>query len=520
MNSNSNIFIQLCCCNIAFVQCRPSSSSSSSTSSSSSSSSSTTSSSSSSSSSEETFNIKQHLSTNTPYWIPEQSKGSPNPPAQCTLQRIDMVARHGSRMPVESSIYDIIDLVQEIKQYSSSIAPQYNWIVNWTVPYPTTDSGLLIFQGELEHYEIAKRMLTRFPDNFPAYSPNTYNTSCTVVSRTCISANSFLYGAFEGTGGLGSSNYQPTFTWTASANEDYLLRFFDTCQTYKDLPVNTQKDQFQANVFPNISTKVAERLGLQDVFDISPSGIATIFSMCAYEISIDNITNQWCSLFDPSDIEAWEYSQDLSNYWRKSYGIPINYQISSLLLQDMVQYFDQFGHAETIIPFVSLLGLYKDDYQITANLSQEQIQSRLFRTSVISPYAANVALLFYDCGDNNYKLRVDHNEIATLIPGCDDIYCDYTIFKQVFSDALTTFSWDKTCAAGDSSDDTPLYRSDKEWKILMSIFVPLSAIVGLLLGLFLPAIFRKVTSDTREYQSLNHNNAGLVKIWTCIVSQS
>eukprot|EP01133_Synstelium_polycarpum_P002441 gene2441-2774_t len=443
------------------------------------------------------------MATKTLYWRPDESKGSPDPPAQCTLQRLDLVARHGNRMPVLSDIVKLDQMVSDISPYSASIPPAYQWMINWTVPYPTTQAGYLILEGEQEHYDLSKRFLDRFPSFFQPYTPSLYNLSSTFVSRTGVSASSFVFGLFEGTGDLGPSDFQPVFVSMQSGPQDTLLRFFDTCQVYVSainngtINKNEQKAYIAAN-FPAIASDISTKLGLSTIWEPTLTTVSSIFSACSYDLAINNITNHWCSLLSQDHILAWEYSQDLSNYWVKSYGHRINYMISSGLLQDIVSQFDsyivnqdnsnntyslRFAHAETVIPLVTLLGLYKDPYPLLANATAQQIANRSWRVSQLSPYAANVAFFLYDCGSSQYKVRVDHNEIATFIPGCDNIYCDYQVFKSVFSEALK-FNWTESC----TNPPPPVAQividnSVSQWKIYLAVFTPLSFIVGLVAGM-------------------------------------
>ncbi|EFA83154.1 ABC transporter C family protein [Heterostelium album PN500] len=376
-----------------------------------------------------------------------------------------------------------------------------------TMPYPTSTAGLLILQGQYEHYNISKRFLERFPGYFQPYQPYLYDVSATYVSRTGISAGAFTYGLFEDMGELGPQKFQPVFIEMQSADQDYLLRFFDTCQSYTDLEnsnyINAdQKNEYISTTFPTIANDIATKLGLQDIWEPTSSLVSTIFSACSYDLSILGVTDHWCSLFNEQDILQWEYAEDLSNYWQKSYGHKQNYIISSVLFQDMINGFDtyindtetynatnvlRFGHAETIIPFISLLGLYKDPYPLLANLTQEQINNRTWRSSVISPYAANVALLLYQCNDNTFKIRVDHNEVGVQIPGCDNIYCDYNQFKSVFTEALS-FNWTTYCNVQSNN-----INSDKSQveslKIFLGVFVPISLLVGLIVGIVITKFY-------------------------------
>jgi hypothetical protein len=48
------------------------------------------------------------------------------------------------------------------------------------------------------------------------------------------------------------------------------------------------------------------------------------------------IVDQFCSFFDKDDVGIMNYIDDLSSYWVKGYGYPINYEISCVLMQNFV----------------------------------------------------------------------------------------------------------------------------------------------------------------------------------------
>ena len=64
----------------------------------------------------------------------------------------------------------------------------------------------------------------------------------------------------------------------------------------------------------------------------------------------------------------------------------------------------QVGHAETLLPLLTLLGLFRDNVTLTAGNYVAQA-GRSFRTSHTLPYAANLVVALYDCGEGG-ELRV------------------------------------------------------------------------------------------------------------------
>ena len=79
----------------------------------------------------------------------------------------------------------------------------------------------------------------------------------------------------------------------------------------------------------------------------------------------------------------------------------------------------QVGHAETLLPLLTLLGFFKDSDALTSTNYAAQAQ-RSFRTSHSLPYAANLLLVLYDCGGGDLRLQPLLNEKPVTFPGLTD----------------------------------------------------------------------------------------------------
>lgn len=76
----------------------------------------------------------------------------------------------------------------------------------------------------------------------------------------------------------------------------------------------------------------------------------------------------------------------------------------------------QVGHGETLLPLYTLMGFFKDDEPLTSSNYASQHQ-RSFRPSLVLPYAANLLLALYDCGEGNLRLQPLINEKPVSFPG-------------------------------------------------------------------------------------------------------
>jgi multiple inositol-polyphosphate phosphatase / 2,3-bisphosphoglycerate 3-phosphatase len=140
-------------------------------------------------------------------------------------------------------------------------------------------------------------------------------------------------------------------------------------------------------------------------------------------------------MFSEENVNIFEYAGDLSKYYQYGYGTPITFQMAVPLLKDFFEKMElvvnltfantfgvmRFAHAETVLPFSALLGIFSEDPVLSWDSPQNIIQNRVYRTSVISPFAANIAFLLYNCSSssnlNDYRVKLLHNEMEILFPG-------------------------------------------------------------------------------------------------------
>ncbi|CAM6026504.1 unnamed protein product [Sphagnum balticum] len=414
------------------------------------------------------FDVRQHLSSSTRYeWGKSLMAGYEDPgnvPVGCTPIHINLVARHGTRGPTKKRIKELEKLAKrlhEVAAQAGNTAPA--WMRDWKSPWEGKKvGGELLPIGEEEMYYLAQRYRNNYTEIFEDdYHPETYPIITTQVGRSSASAVAFGIGSFAGRGTLGPGKQRAFAVVSDSKGNDIHLRFHDTCMAYKQSKKYRMPavEKLQAEVYELVAKAVKERLGLA----LTAEDVSSLWLLCKNEASLLDIVDRACGLFTPEEIELLEWADDLQMHHLKGYGETLNYRMGVPLLEDVVQSMDRamatlkdsnsdtatekarlrFAHAETVIPFICLLGLFLDDVDVKSIQSEEPFQAplrppthRLWRGAMVAPFGANTALVLHKCSLDNgtgeeFLVQALHNEKSVSMPGCNGThFCPIEMFKK------------------------------------------------------------------------------------------
>lgn len=423
---------------------------------------------------EEDFDVRQHLCTVSRYGavkdIADNSFVPSDIPEGCFPLHLNLVARHGTRSPTKKRIRELDTLADHLKSLISDAEKQNllldripSWLRGWESPWKgRLKGGELISKGEEELYDLGIRTREKFPQLFDEeYHPDIYPIKATQVPRASASAVAFGMGLFSGNGSLGPGNHRAFAVTSENRASDILLRFFDSCTNYKNFRQSQEPavNKLKEPILDEITSALIERYGL----NFTRQDASSLWFLCKQEASLLDITNQACRLFSPSEITLLEWTDDLELYILKGYGKSLNYRMGMPLLEDVVQSMEQaiqaneekqapgsyekarlrFAHAETVVPFSCLLGLFLEGSEFEQiqkeqplRLPQMPPQKRKWRGSMVAPFAGNNMLVLYSCPATNkstssYFVRVLHNEHPIPMPACHGSdFCPYEVFKE------------------------------------------------------------------------------------------
>ncbi|XP_035002685.1 multiple inositol polyphosphate phosphatase 1b isoform X1 [Hippoglossus stenolepis] len=361
---------------------------------------------------------------------------------RCSPVHLTAVIRHGSRYPTVKNIRRIQRLSQLVRgEASRGPGGSEDWLRDiqsrWEMWYTEDMDGQLVMKGRDDLRQLAGRLATLFPSLLSDENLMKRRISFRTSSKhRCVSSvEAFQDGLMEHWGHTHFSEDR-----YSHVVDDQLMRFFERCRGYVEGVENNRSALLEVDKFKHgdemegVRRRTEERLNLPQ-HRLTPDLVEAAFFLCSYELSIKSLYSPWCFLFDENDAKVLEYKSDLKQYWKRSHGHVISSLSSCPLFHHIFRTLDKagrprrsseaspepasilLGHAETLLPLLSLLGLYKDQTPPTANNYQSQ-HGRSFRTSRIVPYAANLLFVLYDC-QRGPRVQLLINESPVRFPGLE-----------------------------------------------------------------------------------------------------
>ncbi|KAH0950688.1 hypothetical protein HN011_001250 [Eciton burchellii] len=404
-----------------------------------------------------------YMATKTAYHFVHGGKTRFQSVPNCRPMQIWMLAAHGTRCPSLDEINEIVSLTDikeqilnnhEVRNDGHMCNRDLDNLKRWKPDeYLASERAeVLTPQGVEDMRLLARRLQSNFPE---LLLPNASNiTSANYKFRATEardSMESFMEGLF--------SSRTAIFPEESSLN-DTLLTAYKTCSVWQDAQPSedTEGDRFDAGPeFQNLVRNVSRRLGF--LYNISADKIIAMYDACRYEKSwAVTKLSPWCAVFSKEELRILEYREDLNYYYKAGYGRDINSRLGCPLLHDMMQHFWNLARDETpnepagifyfsdIISLQNLLttmGINEDPMPLAA-FNYKDMARRQWRTSLISPFAANLIAVFYKCNDSTDRNKVMFYlaEKPVRYDGCQVGLCDWQFLKSKFGELASSCKLD------------------------------------------------------------------------------
>ncbi|KAF7644831.1 hypothetical protein LDENG_00214980 [Lucifuga dentata] len=318
---------------------------------------------------------------------------------------------------------------------------------NWRMWYTEDMDGRLVQKGVNDHKHLAVRLSKLFPSLISEEKLRGGLISFITSSKhRCVNSTLAFKAGLTELWGIQDVEFN-------YAVNDTLMRFFDRCIRFVQDVVNNSSAVAEANKFKSgpemrrVQEKIADQLRVKRSL-ITEDMAEAAFDLCAYEFAIKAVNSPWCQLFNEADAQVMEYANDLNEFWKRGYGYDINSKSSCILFHDLFSRLDkaanenkssqqvteavtiQVGHADTLLPLLTLLGFFKDTDVLTSTNYATQTQ-RSFRIGHMLPYAANLILVLFDCGGGDLRLQPLLNEKPVAFPGMADQQASMPLYEDV-----------------------------------------------------------------------------------------
>lgn len=363
-----------------------------------------------------------------PYPVPTHPVEHPD---SLTPVMINHIGRHGSRFPASPKHSGAILTALRQADSAGTITPRGRELMNIVetlTEYCAGRWGSLDSLGMAEQRGIASRMYASYPMLFTDGK----------ISAISSYAPRCIMSMYEFTHQLARLDNKIEINTSSGRQYSHLLRFFDDNTEYRefiksDTVTGTIKDYMHQNL---TATPLKRILGddydLGDnYYDLAMAEYSMLAGIRALNLNID--INRYLT---PQEYNAMWRVANLQQYLRHSSStlssLPTN--IAAPLLNDMIDTTDRFiaseapmvnlrfGHAETLMPLLSLMRLrnchYLTNYFDTVGLNWHNFH--------IVPMASNLQIILFKSVSGRYYIRVDLNETPIpLIPNDSALYTDW-----------------------------------------------------------------------------------------------
>ncbi|ESO02269.1 hypothetical protein HELRODRAFT_161517 [Helobdella robusta] len=393
-------------------------------------------------------------------------------PGGCRPVQVIALYRHGTRFPSLKNMKTVDRLLTEfVEDYPNNVTVRSMKEV-FDREFHFSEDNELSRGGARELIDIGKRVATNFNQLFKNCKAGELLFKSSSTERAFDSCSYFQEGF---------SKVIP-FEGSTTITDDFLLRFFDKCSNYitsikKDKLALKECEDFQKNSYQEINRLMEKKLNFK--VDLKRKEQLVMFSIagCAYAFVGDTV---WSTIFPEEARSMLEYSIDLKKYYDSGYGHEISSLQSCHLFSTFFRHIDSFienrlklkgvfyfAHAETLLPVMCLMGLFKDDEPLRHD-NYERMRTRLFRTSFICSFAANIMIVLYDC-NKIYKVQVLHNEKAIRLPPPlqpdDKLLYSYSDFKNHYKDVLNR-KFNDVCRLEESKSSSSSFSEEMSFSTI------------------------------------------------------
>ncbi|CAD6565967.1 MAG: hypothetical protein CYPHOPRED_000117 [Cyphobasidiales sp. Tagirdzhanova-0007] len=372
-------------------------------------------------------NIFHHLAQYSPYFSVD--KYVP-PPAQCTVDQVSILQRHGARYPTKGAaafFSSVIDKLHKAELVGRQ-REQFAWLNTYRYDLGVEDMVPLGFQQS----EVAGQCAF---ERYQSLAKKGLFLRASSSTRVVDSAFSWAKG-FQSASNQSVHINPPLVISDALGSNDTLAN--KGCPRFRPIRLHwVWACVFAAPVIQRLQHMITN-------VELETKDIIVLFELCAFESVALERMSRFCKLFRIEEVRHYEYYQDLEKYYNRGYGNPlgptqgvgyVNELLSRLTgqaVRDTTQtnttldsdpetfpldkgIYADFTHDNTIAAIVSAIGLFRES---SGHLPSEQYASnRSWHFGHIAPFSGRIVFERLRC-DGVPSIRILVNDAVKQLDIC------------------------------------------------------------------------------------------------------
>lgn len=388
-------------------------------------------------------------------WIDCQGSARPYPvpavpaeyPDSLTPVMINHVGRHGARFPATPSHVTVLGRALDNAQRLGTVTPlgmRLKSLVEQVERLSAGRWGALDSLGAAEQRGIAARMYAGFPEVFEA---GRVMAQSSYVPRCVMSMYEFLHE-------ITCRDRKIDITAVSGPQASPLMRFFEDNKDYRDVVKRgAVPDEIEKFTAANVTMEPLRRvLGRDYPFGTDSAAVAMAEYSVLAGLSAMGLDEDVAVFLTPSEQNRLWSIFNLRQYLTRTAttlsAVPAD--IAAPLLENLITTTDafirgdrsvapvmlRFGHAETLMPLLSLMRL-PGCFYLT---NRFETVARGWTDFTVVPMAANLQLILFRSETGRYYLRVDLNEKpVALRSGYGDLYTPWNVARVYLSERLPLY---------------------------------------------------------------------------------
>ncbi|CAG9827729.1 unnamed protein product [Diabrotica balteata] len=419
-----------------------------------------------------------YFGTKTAYDSLNRRGGNQHVIPDCRPVQFWSIIRHGAELPDSDTIRtmrnmnklheDILRNHEQRRTYPDKgrLCPtDYDLFKRWRFNESINEGRAngLSEQGRNDLKLLARRYKTKYSEILQNYDSQSYSFQHSPENRESFEA--YITGLFD--------DDVRNIVHANILNGDRLTRPTQNCPRWQEIEssqfqIGSELQRFKERQdYQKMVRDVFRRLGYR--FTLNATVIDDIYNLCRYEKAWNpQPKSPWCVAFNKNQLKVLEYAEDLKYFFEAGYGNRMSERIGCNPLKDFYERFERtvngnndgnkasfiFTQTETFLSTLVALGIAKDYNPLTAENYMQQSR-RNWKTSTISPFAANLVATLYECNrDEKYRVVFFLNESPVEFQECSVGLCNWSTVQQKYQDLVRNCDINKFCNGNSSAGVT------------------------------------------------------------------